>query len=198
MVVVADKGSRIGTVTRVMDQVRMAGVAGIALSALMSELIEERRANPTDDLTSKLVNNDLPEDLLTPEEITVEWLDAALPDEVLGPVLFGDRDEGRLELAGNGTLNVDSIDVTGFVAPGGAGISYTPDASFSGTDTFRYTVANSAGVRSSEATVEIPQRDLDAILDLAQVATIRRMLEPPGDTHSESTEGHARTSGQSN
>jgi biopolymer transport protein ExbD len=33
VVVVADKGSRIGTVTRVMDQVRMAGVAGIALSA---------------------------------------------------------------------------------------------------------------------------------------------------------------------
>ena len=32
-----------------------------------------------------------------------------------------------------------------------------------------------------------------AILDLAQVATIRRMLEPTGDTHSESTEGHART-----
>ncbi|MFW2336195.1 cytochrome P450 [Ilumatobacter sp.] len=44
--------------------------AGIALSALMGELIEERRSNPTDDLTSKLVNHDLPEDLLTPEEIT--------------------------------------------------------------------------------------------------------------------------------
>jgi len=44
--------------------------AGIALAALMGELIEERRANPTDDLTSKLVHNDLAEDLLTPEEIT--------------------------------------------------------------------------------------------------------------------------------
>lgn len=44
--------------------------AGIALSSLMGELIEERRANPTDDLTSKLVHNDLPEDLLTPAEIT--------------------------------------------------------------------------------------------------------------------------------
>jgi cytochrome P450 len=44
--------------------------AGVALSNLMGELIEERRANPTDDLTSKLVHNDLPEDLLTPSEIT--------------------------------------------------------------------------------------------------------------------------------
>jgi len=32
VVVVADKGSRIGTVTRVVDQVRLAGVEGIALS----------------------------------------------------------------------------------------------------------------------------------------------------------------------
>jgi cytochrome P450 len=44
--------------------------AGMALASLMGELIEERRANPTDDLTSRLVNNDLPEDLLTPAEIT--------------------------------------------------------------------------------------------------------------------------------
>jgi len=33
VVVVADKGARIGTVTDVMDQVRLAGVEGIALSA---------------------------------------------------------------------------------------------------------------------------------------------------------------------
>jgi biopolymer transport protein ExbD len=33
VVVVADKGSRIGTVTEVMDQVRLAGVEGIAISA---------------------------------------------------------------------------------------------------------------------------------------------------------------------
>jgi cytochrome P450 len=45
-------------------------MAGISLSTLMGELIEERRANPTNDLTSKLVNNSLPEDLLTPAEIT--------------------------------------------------------------------------------------------------------------------------------
>ena len=44
--------------------------AGIALSTLMGELIEERRKHPTDDLTSKLVHNDLPEDELTPAEIT--------------------------------------------------------------------------------------------------------------------------------
>ena len=44
--------------------------AGIALSTLMGELIEERRVNPTNDLTSKLVNNNLAEDLLTPAEIT--------------------------------------------------------------------------------------------------------------------------------
>ena len=33
VVIVADKGSRIGTVTQVMDQVRMAGIQGIAISA---------------------------------------------------------------------------------------------------------------------------------------------------------------------
>ena len=44
--------------------------AGIALAGLMSELIEARRENPTDDLTSRLVHNDLAEDLLTPAEIT--------------------------------------------------------------------------------------------------------------------------------
>ena len=33
VVIVADKGSRIGVVTQVMDQVRMAGVQGIAISA---------------------------------------------------------------------------------------------------------------------------------------------------------------------
>ena len=33
VVIVADKDSRIGTVTRVMDQVKMAGVQGIAISA---------------------------------------------------------------------------------------------------------------------------------------------------------------------
>jgi biopolymer transport protein ExbD len=34
VVIVADKGSRIGTVTRVMDQVRLAGIEGIAISAV--------------------------------------------------------------------------------------------------------------------------------------------------------------------
>ena len=33
VVIIADKGSRIGTVTQVMDQVRLAGVEGIAISA---------------------------------------------------------------------------------------------------------------------------------------------------------------------
>ena len=33
VVVVADKGSRIGTVTGIIDQVKLAGVAGVALSA---------------------------------------------------------------------------------------------------------------------------------------------------------------------
>jgi len=36
----------------------------------MGELIEERRKNPTNDLTSKLVHHNLDEDMLTPEEIT--------------------------------------------------------------------------------------------------------------------------------
>jgi biopolymer transport protein ExbD len=33
VVIIADKGSRIGTVTQVMDQVKLAGVQGIAISA---------------------------------------------------------------------------------------------------------------------------------------------------------------------
>jgi len=33
VVVVADKGSRIGTVTEVIDQVRLAGVEGVSISA---------------------------------------------------------------------------------------------------------------------------------------------------------------------
>lgn len=34
VVIVADRGSRIGTVTQVMDQVRLAGVEGVAISAI--------------------------------------------------------------------------------------------------------------------------------------------------------------------
>ena len=33
IVIIADKGSRIGTVTRVMDQVKLAGVEGVAIAA---------------------------------------------------------------------------------------------------------------------------------------------------------------------
>ena len=43
--------------------------AGIALATLMGELAEERRKNPTDDLTSKLVHADVGEDTLAPNEI---------------------------------------------------------------------------------------------------------------------------------
>jgi cytochrome P450 len=43
--------------------------AGVELIGLMNELAEFRRKNPTDDLTSALVHNDLGEDMLTPEEI---------------------------------------------------------------------------------------------------------------------------------
>ncbi len=43
--------------------------AGLDLVALMNELADERRANPTDDLTSQLVHNDLGEELLAPDEV---------------------------------------------------------------------------------------------------------------------------------
>jgi cytochrome P450 len=43
--------------------------AGMQLSMLMNELADERRAKPTDDLTSQLVHNDLGEELLAPNEI---------------------------------------------------------------------------------------------------------------------------------
>jgi len=37
VVIVADKGARIGTVTRVMDQLRLAGVEGVAIAAALPE-----------------------------------------------------------------------------------------------------------------------------------------------------------------
>ena len=43
--------------------------AGIQLTELMNGLAEERRKNPTDDLTSKLVHNDLDGEMLAPEEV---------------------------------------------------------------------------------------------------------------------------------
>jgi len=43
--------------------------AGMELIGLMNELAEFRRKNPTDDLTSALVHNDLGEDMLAPDEI---------------------------------------------------------------------------------------------------------------------------------
>lgn len=43
--------------------------AGLELTGLMNELAQERRANPTDDLTSKLVHAEPGEDMLAPEEI---------------------------------------------------------------------------------------------------------------------------------
>ncbi len=43
--------------------------AGITLAGLMNEIAEDRRANPTDDLTSALVHTDVGEDLLAPHEI---------------------------------------------------------------------------------------------------------------------------------
>lgn len=43
--------------------------AGMQLSQLMNEIADARRANPTDDLTSQLVHNDLGEELLAPNEI---------------------------------------------------------------------------------------------------------------------------------
>ena len=43
--------------------------AGMQLIQLMNEVAEARRKEPTDDLTSKLVHNDLGEDMLAPHEI---------------------------------------------------------------------------------------------------------------------------------
>lgn len=43
--------------------------AGMQLTALMNDLAAQRRAAPTDDLTSKLVHNDLGEEMLDPSEV---------------------------------------------------------------------------------------------------------------------------------
>ena len=44
-------------------------MAGMTLTQLMGEIAEDRRKNPTDDLTSALVHSSTGEELLTPEEI---------------------------------------------------------------------------------------------------------------------------------
>ncbi len=43
--------------------------AGMELTGVMNEIAEDRRKNPTDDLTSKLVHNDLGEEMLDPSEV---------------------------------------------------------------------------------------------------------------------------------
>lgn len=43
--------------------------AGVQLTELVTELVEHRRTNPTDDLVSKLVHNEVPEDMMQPSEI---------------------------------------------------------------------------------------------------------------------------------
>lgn len=43
--------------------------AGLQLAGLMNELAEDRRKNPTNDLTSALVHNDVGEDMLAPSEL---------------------------------------------------------------------------------------------------------------------------------
>ncbi len=43
--------------------------AGMQLTELMNELADQRRKDPTDDLTSKLVHNDLDGEMLAPEEV---------------------------------------------------------------------------------------------------------------------------------
>ena len=43
--------------------------AGMELAGLMNELAEFRRANPSDDLTSALLHNDVGEDILAPHEL---------------------------------------------------------------------------------------------------------------------------------
>lgn len=51
------------------DPREAAAQAGITLIQLMNELAEERKKNPTDDLTSQLVHTDVGEDLLAPGEV---------------------------------------------------------------------------------------------------------------------------------
>lgn len=51
------------------DPMQAAFNGALTLVALMQELAEHRRKNPSDDLTSQLVNADVGEDVLTPEEL---------------------------------------------------------------------------------------------------------------------------------
>jgi cytochrome P450 len=56
------------------DVVRALIEAGMELAGLMNELAEHRRANPADDLTTKLVHADVGEDVLAPNELAAFFI----------------------------------------------------------------------------------------------------------------------------
>ena len=73
----------------------------------MNELAEQRRKNPTDDLTSALVHNDVGEDMLAPEEIAPFFILLAVAGNdttrtaiSLGMHLLSQNPDQRADLAG--------------------------------------------------------------------------------------------------
>ncbi len=76
--------------------------AGMELTMLVNDLAEHRRKNPTDDLTSKLVHNDLGEDMLAAEEIAPFFIllavagnDTTRTATTLGMHLLGENPDQR-------------------------------------------------------------------------------------------------------
>ncbi len=112
------------------------------------------------DFANRLVVNHPPvarDDLLTVEEDTSGVAD----------VLANDSDDGELDVTsvmitggpGHGQVEVNATN---------GEVTYTPEADFSGTDEFRYTVADNAGLVSEEATVRVtvlPVNDAPVAVD---------------------------------
>jgi cytochrome P450 len=76
--------------------------AGMELTALMNDLVAHRRQHPSDDLTSKLVHNDVGEDMLAPHEIAPFFIllavagnDTTRTASTIGLTLLADNPEQR-------------------------------------------------------------------------------------------------------
>jgi cytochrome P450 len=76
--------------------------AGLELTALMNDLAEHRRGNPTDDLTSALVNAEVGEDMLAPHEIAPFFIllavagnDTTRTAATLGQMLLAEHPDQR-------------------------------------------------------------------------------------------------------
>ncbi len=91
--------------------------AGLQLTALMNDLVEHRRKNPADDLTTALVHNDLGEDMLAPHEIAPFFIllavagnDTTRTASTLGLQLLAENPDQRALWQGNLDLTPTAVE----------------------------------------------------------------------------------------